>query len=282
MSVKNSLVWMFILLFLITSCDKVYGPYSVVPPVNTNINDTTVIRKVLLEDFTGHKCQGCPAAHAEAQALKNRFQDSMVIITIHAGYFSGYATAPFTYNFTTPEGTDIYNSLIPSTQPFPTGTVNRKMYGSNRIVDFPNWGAKVEELLAQPPQANIKITPTWNASTRVIGGTFLTTFMAPVSGNIALSVYYTEDSIVEWQTFPASVTVSNYLHRHVLRGALPAGGTWGSIIASSPLMGSTVTTIITGSPIATAIKPEHVSVVAVLFDNTTKELLHVEEQRLLK
>ena len=278
----NSLVLMSILLFFIMSCDKVDGPYSVVSPSVTNSNDTTAIRKVLLEDYTGHKCQGCPAAHAEAQALKNRFQDSMVVITIHAGYFSGFATAPFTYNFTTPEGTGIYNSLIPSTQPFPFGTINRNYYGSFRVVDYPNWGAKIEEELSKPPQATISINSTWNVATRVISGTFVTRFSENLTRDLALCVYYTEDSIVQWQTFPASVTVSNYLHRHVLRGALPAGATWGSIITTNAIKGNSITTSLTGSPIAGDIVPEHVSLVAVLFDNITREIIQVEEQPLLK
>ena len=83
---------------LFMGCDQIESPYSVTPPVSGGSNDSVAIRKVLVEDYTGHKCQGCPAAHEEANVLKSFFQDSIVVITIHAGYWTSYTTAPFTYN----------------------------------------------------------------------------------------------------------------------------------------------------------------------------------------
>src|SRR5437763_710780 len=54
-----------------------------------------------------------------------------------------------------------------------------------------------------------------------------TKFLADLTGNYSLSVVVIEDSIVSWQLDDAASTpnVSNYIQRHVLRGAL--NGPWG-------------------------------------------------------
>ena len=49
---------------ILNSCDKVEGPVKeVLPPPSGN-------RKVLVEDYTGHRCGNCPraAGHASASA----------------------------------------------------------------------------------------------------------------------------------------------------------------------------------------------------------------------
>lgn len=278
-NLKNLFIYIITISF-ITSCDVIDPPYSVTTTGSNTGNDSAVMRKVLLEDYTGHKCQGCPNAHIEANNLKNFFGDSVVLITIHAGYFATYNSAPFTYNFTTNEGDAIYNELIPSTQPFPTGTVNRKFYGSQRIVDYPKWGGKIDTLLNKPPDAQIKISPSWDPATRMISGNFKSTFLKNISGDIALSVLYTEDSIVNWQAFPLPTgNVSNYIHRHVLRGSL--NGAWGSVISVNPVQGNVVYKDVTSSPIAADIIPQQVYIVAFLFDNATKEVIQAEEVKLL-
>lgn len=265
---------------LFMGCDQIESPYSVTPPVSGGSNDSVAIRKVLLEDYTGHQCQACPPAHDEATTLKGFFQDSLVIITIHAGYWTSLTPAPFSYDFKTAAGTDLYNTLIPTGTPNPFGNVNRKVFGINRVVEYPNWSSKIGDLLDEAPDAKIKIVPVWNAGTRIISADINSTFLADITGDIGLSVLFTEDSILEWQKFPLPAgNVANYVHRHVLRGSL--NGTWGNVIATNPAQNSEFPINLQSNAIAADIKPEHVSVVAILFDNATREVIQVEEKKLL-
>ena len=101
-----------ILLFNITSCDVVEGPYLI--DGNTNPVDTnSFVKKVLIEDFTGHQCQFCPAAAEELSALQGFYGDKVIGIAIHPQFPTGF-TAPFplsansyTYDFRTKFGDEI-------------------------------------------------------------------------------------------------------------------------------------------------------------------------------
>lgn len=285
---------LFLIYMFMTSCDKVEGPFS--EPVNQGGVDTSVVdtsstdtisgtihdtvRNVLLEDYTGHKCQGCPAAHDEATTIQNAVGNRLAIIALHVGYWATTnATGNFTYNFENQTGLDLYGALVPSSQPFPTGTINRKMYGSNRVVIYSDWGNKVQQLLQEPADASMKVTTSYNSITRVISASVKTTFLDNLTGDVSLAVYYTEDSIINWQAFPSPTgNVPDYVHRRVLRGALTS--TWGSIIATNPVYGFSVSGTVTGTPIAADINIDHVHVIAVLSDNATKEVIQVEEVQL--
>ena len=267
---------------LFSACDKVDGPYS--ESIQTPVIGDDTVRKVLLEDYTGHKCQGCPAAHDEANTIQQVLGEQVVVMTVHAGFWTSVnTTGSFTYDFKNPTSTELYNALVPSTQPFPTGTVDCKMYGVNRIVDYPKWGGKIDSLLQQAPDAYVKITPGYDAANRTITASVKTDILNDLTGDVTMAIYYTEDSIINWQAFPAPPAgignISNYVHRHVLRGALTT--TWGDVIATNPVQGQSFNTNKTSTAIAADINPAHVHVVAVLSNSVTREVIQVEEVKLI-
>src|SRR5688572_21173113 len=109
-SVKTALFIYIAVLF--SGCDTVDGPYS--EPVVLPATE----RKILLEDYTGHKCQGCPAAHDEAQELKDGYGDALIVVTVHASAWANInGSGAFTYDFRTPLATELYQTLIPATEP---------------------------------------------------------------------------------------------------------------------------------------------------------------------
>lgn len=279
-----------------TGCDKIEGPYS---DVNTNpvVVDTTdtitntiydtisgtiydLQRNVLLEDYTGHKCQGCPAAHDEAGTIQSVIGKKLSIIAVHVGYWANTnPSGSFTYDFETQTAVELYPDMLPGSQPFPTGTVNRAMNGSNRVVNYPDWGAKVDELLQPAADASMRVVTSFNATTRVITADVRTTFLDNLTGDYSLAVYFTEDSIVNWQAFPSPQGNNpDYLHRHVLRGALTT--TYGNVVATNPVYAQQINTNFVGSPIAADIDLSHVHVLAILTNTATKEVVQVEEVQL--
>ncbi len=277
----RSIAFLYILI-LVAACDKVEGPYS--ENIQTPVIGDDTVRKILLEDYTGHKCQGCPAAHEEANTIQQVLGEQVVVIAVHAGFWTTVnTTGSFTYDFKTPTGTELYNAMVPPTQPFPIGTIDRKMYGSVRIVDYPKWGGKIDSLLQQAPDAYIKITPSYDAASRVISASVKTDILNDLAGDVTIAIYYTEDSVINWQAFPAPPAgignISNYVHRHVLRGALTS--TWGDVMATNPIKGQSFSTNKTSTAIAADINPAQVHVVAILSHSVSREVIQVEEVKLI-
>ena len=107
------------------------------------------------------------------------------------------------------------------------------------------------------------------------------------NSNHQLVVYVVEDSIINWQKFYSSCggvdkEISDYVHRHVLRGAV--NSTWGdalytagSIIPIGTSVNKSYTQVL--DPIWEA---KHIYFVAFIQDNVTKEVVQVEEVKLIE
>ena len=107
-------------------CDKIEGPFGVnngTTPTDTTTD--TILRKVLLEDFTGHTCQACTASHAEAKRLQDIYGERLVVLAVHAGFFAWPQNSPYQNNFQTTEGTTIATDFNLINQIFPLGMINR-------------------------------------------------------------------------------------------------------------------------------------------------------------
>ncbi len=233
-----------LLAFTFQSCDKVKNPYpkqyvdidtnllfgmnletykntlwpSFGPNTNTNVN-------VLIEDFTGHKCPNCPNAAIEARNIEGQHEGRVFVATIHSGayattYFQNYQFAPYTANFTTPEGLEISTEI--SDGGFggnPSGTINRKTFGGFIFQNYSGWASNVSSILtANILKVNIQSKCNYFPETR---GVFLHTEVDKlISDSLELYqvVYLLEDSIIKPQTLPDGTTDLNYVHRDVHRG----------------------------------------------------------------
>ena len=90
---------------------------------------SNIVQKVLIEDFTGHKCQNCPEAAEELHILQDSYENQVIGIAIHAGFFAepNSAVAPFlTTDFRTEKGTEIHDFF--GANAYPVGMVNRVDY----------------------------------------------------------------------------------------------------------------------------------------------------------
>ena len=67
-------------ILIITSCDIVEGPYltdEAITPIDTTTN--SYVKKVLVEDFTGHLCPNCPDAARELDAIHGIYGDQLMM-----------------------------------------------------------------------------------------------------------------------------------------------------------------------------------------------------------
>src|SRR5687768_10501611 len=91
----------------IASCDYVARPKE--DYVGTPTPDDTMIRKVLLEDFTGHECGTCPPANIQAASLKNTYGEKLIAISLHTGFLADPNPPQYPENFKTTAGDGYYS-----------------------------------------------------------------------------------------------------------------------------------------------------------------------------
>jgi len=275
---------------LISACDKIEKPYM---KVNNNVDTAEcpiptfpafiTKRKVILEEFTGHKCPNCPTGATTAHALLTTFGDQLTVVAIHAGYF---ATADnngdFTANFSTPEGEALATNFNVTVNPI--GIVNRTKYNSSYLINLGDWNTAISNIINLPAKMYLQtITQLKTPDTSFCIHTKVN-FLQNMQGNFNLCVFITEDSIVAPQAtndvtnYPSGV-ISDYKHNHVLRKVL--GGTWGQSIATGQVYAdSSLVKSFKLVPIS-GWKLSNCEVVSFVYDIASQEIIQVEKVPLL-
>lgn len=251
------------------------------------IDDTGVVKKVLVEDFTGYRCGHCPKAADVAVELMDTYKDKVVVIAIHSGdtYAKPFGLK-YVYDFRTAVGEELFPLFIAGAGQ-PNGTINRKSFNGTYPVYHTGWAAKVQAALTEKPKMTIKLQPAYDAATQTLTVKTTVKYLQAGTTDQKLALYLTEDSIVYYQKdyrvqSPAPEDVPNYLHRHVLRGAVGDYGAFGKQISAAAIAaGAEFTETFTLSFAGKDWKPEHCAVVGLVNDGATKEVLQAEEVKIL-
>lgn len=286
MKSKLKIITGVIAVALTLGCDKVEGPFSEGTSSNNNPDTTqTFYRKVLIDEFTGHKCGECPYAARTLKQIQELYGEKVVAIAVHAGNFATpNANGPMVYDFRSQEGNQLDQFFGNSAAGLPNGLVNRVNTGGTSIVAPADWSTRVSNLLNQPADAWLTINLDFISDTRVLNASVETKFLQNVEDSLNIALYVLEDSIQRPQViyndpnYPNSF-IENYYHRHVLRGSM--NGAWGTALSSgqSFTSGSVINT--TGNlTLPSNWNAEKVSVVAVVYRALTKEVVQVEERKL--
>lgn len=272
-----------ITLLFLSSCDKVNGPYGV--PVTTSVNTgDSIVRKVLLEDFTGHTCVNCPKAHREADRLLGIYGSKLIVLDIHAGQFAYPQGGFYTADFQNPISTGIATDFAIINLPFPTGMVNRHLNstGSNYDLDYALWEANIDTMLNRAPDAGIKLSNSFSSTDSTMSSSITVTIVNNYSNHLQLAVYFVEDSIIAYQkdnSINPPFDVPNYVHKHMLRGSF--NGTYGEDLGGNLSAGQLINKSYSTKLIPASANPSHVSICAVLTDVSTKQVVQVEETKLI-
>ncbi len=268
---------LIISLALIFSCDEVKNPLK---PASNQCGDDTQpvpIRKILVEDFTGHTCPNCPPAAEQMAFLKQKYCDYIVPVALHVSVF---ATPNSTYpeDFRTAEGTEIDQYFGVSAAGLPHGLVNRMPYNENPIIVYAEWAAAIEALLLSPPEMYLTINTSFNPVDSLVSISVRTDILKNVPDNLSLSVYLTQDSIIAPQKDIRMnpVLIPNFVHQHVLRAVI--NGTWGEQITDAPsLFGNMIE-----KTYSIKIKPEwnvsHCEIVAFVFRSDSRDVIQAESK----
>ena len=267
---------------LCASCDKIEeGEY---------IKDGSNVwygRKIVILDFTGHKCGNCPKGHKAINALDEKYGEAVVPIAIHCTYYANVkenmpphtTDTSFNYDFRCEEGVFLGGSEADGgymdLDAVPAGLVNT--FDPAKINNSTNgWASDFAKYYSTYPEFSIEITPSFADST--ITADIKVNAEVVSSHKLALVAYLVEDGIVGWQFDYESTPneIGNYVHNHVLRGSF--NGVFGENVKTDDSQ------LAIGDKIeknySKAIKPDwnidNCKVIAFVFDTDTKEILQAE------
>ena len=296
-----------ILLFNITSCDIIEGPYLI--DNNTNPVDTnTFVKKVLIEDFTGHRCPNCPAAAEELVSLQDFYGDRVIGIAIHPSSPAFSTPSPltassYTYDFRTQFGDDIDNIFEITTVGLPRGMVNRTGFDTQHQLGKDEWSSIVQTELEKAPIFGITL------SSNVSNGNGTISITAEALTNINLDkkekiedynivICLTEKNIVQWQKDNTAGDIEDYEHNHVLRTMINT--TFGESIGNSFVDGDiwekdysidittlentnenySLNTLFMGNGNCKEWNEDNMEIVVYIYNTSNYEIVQVEEKHL--
>jgi hypothetical protein len=309
---KNFLAF-FLLIMAIVACDKVKHPdqrppvvYHCTDSATTVVNTNTLIsnfRKVLVEDYTGHRCPNCPPAAVKAEDLISTYHNSVVVIANHVTkQFAApqFGDSLYKEDFRNPTSTvwDEPKNFAISASGLPKGMVNRQKPYAQSINA---WASLVPQILSKPQSAKMEMVTMYDTKSHYLTVKVKTTFKTSLANNVNLMIVLTQDSIVSDQednSPPADADIDpfdpirriNYRFDHIVIGSVndPTGG-WGQLVKAAPIAANDTVTILNecflvekcffnkGSKPPVCINDRHVNVVAFVYDVLTNEVLQVEK-----
>ena len=232
MKIKNIiyLVLSLSIVFLFNSCDEVSAPYEKNSSSEPSIDSSSNLTKILLEEYTGFKCNNCPKGARIAHSLMDAYSDRSILVSIHSGYFAKPdKSGNFTYDFRTDVGEELCS--INNVSSFPCGTISRTPFNNEKIINGANWASAVQTFFETYKTAPVDIKITPNLSESQIDVTINLTYSQAASSQNYLSVWITEDGIKYWQIDKEATPpeVEDYIHNCVLRYSF--NGTWGDLLS---------------------------------------------------
>jgi hypothetical protein len=205
----------------------------------TPVSQTPQNKNVVLEELTGINCQYCPDGHLRAKQIADANPGRVVLVNIHAG---GYATPGAGQpDLRTTAGTALDAFFDPTG--YPAGAVQRTAFGTETVLATGrgNWTSQVTARLAEASPVNLAMNATIDAATRELTLNVEMFYTSPFAAgtNHYLNIGYVQNNYEGPQTAGATYNPNavlpngNYLHQHMFRGFLNAGGTWGEAIDAS-------------------------------------------------
>ncbi|MDR2087663.1 MAG: Omp28 family outer membrane lipoprotein [Dysgonamonadaceae bacterium] len=255
---KNSAFFLLSVMFIYSGCDTI-------PENNRQIdletNKGTVVKKVLLLDFTDQACPNCPEAGAEVAMLKEIYGDTLVAVTIHSS-----PRVP-KLSLVTEEG-NVYNDHFGAMQ-HPAGVIDGKF---SQV--YEQWAGVVLEQFKNSPSLDISLSAGYNSDSREINVITQLKGLQEIS-NAKLLLWIIEDNVINKQLVGSTVN-NNYLHRHIFRSAI--NGVWGELVA---LATDEKTEKTTNYILNENWKPENISIVGFVYNVDSDKVLGVTEIHLL-
>lgn len=264
------------------------GPATNVYITDSTTNSNPSQRKVLVEDYTGHKCGNCPAAADVLKALETQYMGKIVPLAVHAGFFSTI-NANYPSDFRTTAGNAYDTQFGNSAAGNPNGLTNRNGYGTGGFIKaYSAWGSEVSQQITQAPKFQLFIKYKYDSGTLLLSTDVKVKSLTTNTGVYKVVVLLSEDSVIaeqlDYRLPSGSQFVTNYEFDHMLRGAI--NSEWGDVVfTGGAILNSTQTLSTTNFQIKSTYKIPKCHVIAYIYDanpasSTYYEVLQVEEVKL--
>lgn len=267
------------LIFSFTACDKVEPPYMN-EDAGQNDEDTVVVRKILLEEFTGHQCPNCPEGMKTANQLKSVYGDRFLIMSIHTGLFARPTPGDFENDYRTEAGDGIAEFF--GINQFPVGIINRTEFDGSTMMSPSAWGSAISQIIDVEPVLKIKMQSDYNSSTKILNISISTEALTDVEGWLFVSAFILEDGIISPQKtndedYPTGI-IMDYEHNHVLRAAI--NGTWGEELSNDGMLTGEISTKDYSISISDDWEADNCKIIAFVYEQETMQIIQAEEKEI--
>ena len=287
----------------ISSCDRVKQPKILVEDVDPDLYpgnfaeytaptfapNTNTLRNVLIEDFTGHKCSGCPNAAAIAHSLEVANPGRVFVATIHAGpsnngmsYFQSTSAPDFTYDFTNPEGLEIASTFYQLDVGFgnnPSGTVNRISDESSSFVFHQGqWTDLTSNTLESELKVNLQAKSNYFPETKGVYLHVESEFLETLEGTYNIVAYAIQKKIIATQQVGSEIDF-DYEHHNVHLGNV-FNETWGRTITHGTTQAGTKIVSNLSYQIPSDLTKEEIHFQIFVYNRDTYEIMHVIEHEI--
>ena len=188
------------------------------------------VKKVLLFDVTGVRCNNCPKAAVLAKNLASSNSGRVEVVAL-------YPKTPMSLTFPwagfdtmiTLEAEQIATAMGGITS-LPLGAVDQVAFNGSKLLNTSDWGAAVTAQLAKTSPFNLSVKSTWKSADGKSRVEIKAIANAAIVSNYKWVVAITENGVKSKQSdqdAPGGM-VDDYEHEHALRGVV--GSTLGSDI----------------------------------------------------
>ncbi|MDZ4709284.1 MAG: Omp28-related outer membrane protein [Saprospiraceae bacterium] len=207
-------VYIFLLGILVQACEEVPVTLS----TNTDQPGSGYSQNVLIEEYTGVRCQNCPAGAQLLEELKRIHGNRLVIVSVHGGFFAQPTNKENKLKLDNADGEELIR-IFNQPQGYPSSMINRKVFSgqSSVFLGGGSWAGYVDEEKKKIPSMGINLEIQSDSALKTIDVSCeLNALIIPSSNPLFLSIVLVENNIRDAQLGPAGVD-TNYIHRHVMR-----------------------------------------------------------------
>lgn len=185
--------------------------------------DSFQTKKILIEEFSGVRCQNCPAGHTRIKEILTNNPGRAVVITAHTGIYGDDLTAPYggekDLRIT---DADALTTIIGTSTGIPSAAFDRNVIdpseaNGSAYLSFPStWTTHANNYLSSSSPVNIDISSSFESTSRSLDIKVSLLFTQDVNTKNNLTVALVESGIVTTQK-DGSKDVFPYEQDHILR-----------------------------------------------------------------
>lgn len=192
--------------------DERFETMEPVIPDSIPDDSTVVVKRVLIEDFTGQRCVNCPdGAAAIEQIQKSYGEDRIVAVGLYSGPLGKYPNGN-PLPLYTDDANWYYEQRGVTGQP--TAQIDRGSLNN----DPSTWATDVYKRIQMQPEVDVMASCDYDNVSRNVKIDVTADGITKVSGK--LQVWLIEDNIVSMQLMLGNILNNDYVHNHVFRATV--------------------------------------------------------------